>query len=155
QYKTVNNPVVCGAGIENGAETQGIQYYYLGHANPSTQGIVANRAVKYTPDAATRTSVAGAGTGGPVLLLAASPNPCRGLTSIAFRLPARQAASLEIYGVDGRRVVLLWKGVADAGITSARWDGLDAGGHRVPAGLYFARFQTDGVAQSGKVMVLR
>jgi hypothetical protein len=156
QYKDVSDPASCGAGIENGLETQGLQYSLLGDPNPTALGIADLRVVKYTPDAPVRTDVpVGAGAGGPALLLAASPNPFHGTTSIAFRLPARQEAALDIYGVDGRHVTTLFEGVAEAGITDVRWSGADAGGRPVAAGLYFAKFRTAGVTEIGKVMVLR
>lgn len=155
QYKDVTDPASCGAGIENGAETLGLMYTLLGHDNPSAQGLADLRAIKYTPDAPVRTDVAAGSGSGPALLLAASPNPFHGSTSIAFRLPARQQASLDVYGVDGRRVATLWNGVAEAGVTTAHWNGLDGDGRPVAAGLYFAKFRTEGGTQVGKVMVLR
>jgi glucose/arabinose dehydrogenase len=76
--------------------------------------------------------------------LLAAPNPFRETTDLSFRLSAQARASLAIFDVSGRKVRTLWDGSAPAGETRAPWDGEDARGVRVPAGVYLARLERDG-----------
>ena len=65
--------------------------------------------------------------------------------SFQYSLPATGWTRLSIFGVDGRRVVGLRDGTQAAGDHRVEWNGLDATGHRVPPGIYFAelRWQND------------
>ena len=76
-------------------------------------------------------------------LLAPSPNPARGTTTLRLSLPTAAHVSLGIFDVGGRRVRGLGDGDLAAGEHVIAWDGLDAAGHPVPAGLYFARLDAD------------
>jgi hypothetical protein len=80
------------------------------------------------------------GDGPAVFALApALPNPARGAVRLSFSLAAAGAASVEVLDVSGRRVVTLAHGEYAAGPHELRWDGRDDGGHRLGAGMYFAR----------------
>jgi hypothetical protein len=65
--------------------------------------------------------------------LVASPNPARG--AVRFSGAPRAGGVVEVFSPAGRRIARL--PVASGGTVT--WDGRDAGGARVPAGLYFAR----------------
>jgi hypothetical protein len=82
------------------------------------------------------------------------PNPVASDVQIGFDLPAPAAASLGIFDLAGRRVATLVSGTLDADHYSVRWDGRDAGGSRVPAGLYFARFVTPGMSRVARLVLL-
>ena len=156
QYKTVSLPDLAVAGIENRAQTAGLEFQYFGAPNPAGVGIANNRVIKYTTDAPVRTDVPTlAAQPGPVTLLAASPNPFTQGTTLRYRLPERQEVALRIYSVDGRLVSTLAQGVAEAGWHDARWDGRDTAGRDVASGLYFARLETGKEVTIGKLMVLR
>ena len=67
----------------------------------------------------------------------------------------RQAASLKVFAADGRLVATLFDGVAEAGVTTSRWSGLDATGHALAPGLYFARLTTGGATEVSKLLLIR
>jgi hypothetical protein len=86
---------------------------------------------------------------------AAYPSPTRGATSIPFRIQQASRVRLMIYDVAGRlRRLVLDRDLA-AGAHSTRWDGRDADGARVPAGIYFLRLESGSGAASRPLSVVR
>ena len=85
----------------------------------------------------------------------ASPNPFSRSAAIAFDLAQGGRVQLDIYSVDGRRVRALADGMRDAGQYSLVWDGRDADGHNVAAGLYYVRFVAGSSRFTRTVVVLR
>jgi hypothetical protein len=85
------------------------------------------------------------------------PNPARG--PIAWSLAADRscACRLLIVGPDGRCVRDLGaRDVSSAGVVPLLWDGRDAGGRPVAAGVYQARVLVDGRrAAEGRAVVVR
>jgi hypothetical protein len=100
----------------------------------------------YKDDAgATGTPVAARRSGPPALV--AIPTVTRG--DVRFLLPAAaDRAAVDVFDVSGRRVRTLGSSGGEA-----RWDGSDAGGVRVPAGVYFGRTPDGGGA--ARVVLLR
>ncbi len=86
------------------------------------------------------------------LALTAAPNPARGSQALTFPLRARGPARIELYDVAGRQVRLLALD-GEPGVNRVRWDGRDAAGAVVPAGLYFARLT--GGSETASIKVLR
>jgi len=84
-----------------------------------------------------------------------SPNPARGTVSLKFSLPHDASVSLAIYDAGGRRVRTLDAGTRPAGEHVISWDLRDEAGHAVGAGLYFARFESDGRRLTQRIMALR
>jgi hypothetical protein len=82
-----------------------------------------------------------------------APNPFRDGTAIAFDLPSPARTRLEVYNVAGRRVATVVDETCHAGRHTATWNGLDAGGRKVAAGIYFYRL-TSGESSSTKKMLL-
>jgi hypothetical protein len=92
-------------------------------------------------------SVAGvddAATPRATALAAPWPNPARGDATLEYALAREGQVELAIYGVDGRHVRTLEKGMRSAGTYRLPWDGTDEGGQAVPPGLYYARLRVDG-----------
>ena len=81
--------------------------------------------------------------GGPParVALANNPNPARGATDIQFNLATDERVELSIYDVSGRAVRSLTRGTLSAGPHTIHWDGLDAAGRPVAAGVYLARLK--------------
>lgn len=82
------------------------------------------------------------------------PNPFNGNTVIRFSLERMQRIDLEIYDLLGRRVAILFSGVADAGNHSFTWNGRSDGGDDLTSGVYFCRLYAPGGACVTKTMTL-
>lgn len=85
-------------------------------------------------------------------IVSAVPNPFRDRVSITFFVPSRQAASVDVFSVEGRLVSTLHSGVIDGGIHTMVWDGKSAAGRAVSPGIYFLRLQAGGEQISRKIM---
>ncbi len=84
------------------------------------------------------------------------PNPFASETSLRFDVPAGGgAASVVVYDVNGRKVATLAEGERAAGRHTLTWDGRDARGERVAAGVYFARLESSAVTETRKITRLR
>ncbi|PID81386.1 hypothetical protein CSB20_03180 [bacterium DOLZORAL124_64_63] len=69
------------------------------------------------------------------------PNPFNPRTTIRFSLPQEEHVRLEIYGLDGRRMVVLADQPMSAGHHEIIWSGRDQSGHMAASGVYFYRIQ--------------
>jgi uncharacterized membrane protein len=70
------------------------------------------------------------------------PNPSSSVTRMELALPVAANVDLSVYDASGRRVATLLHSDLPAGRRSVTWDGHEASGGRVAAGLYFARLVT-------------
>jgi hypothetical protein len=86
---------------------------------------------------------------------AATPNPFRDGTAVSFTLSRPTTVSLAVFDTAGRRVRTLVEGERTAGTQEAHWDGRDASGSRVAAGVYFVRFDAEGFSRTAKITHLR
>jgi len=91
----------------------------------------------------------------PFCLIQNSPNPFNPVTSLRFGLPARQAVTLSIYDVAGRRITTLVDGTMEPGWHDVVWDGRDDAQHRVSSGVYFCRLISQGSTSVKKVVLLK
>jgi hypothetical protein len=87
--------------------------------------------------------------------LALAPNPFHGGSAIEFSLARGEDVELGIFDLGGRRVRTLQRGRLAAGPHRFEWNGLDAGGRRAPAGVYFVRFKAQGRSLEAKLVKLR
>ena len=67
------------------------------------------------------------------------PNPLTASTELAYALPGEAWLELGVYDVSGRKMATLVHGMEFAGRHLVRWDGRDAAGRSLPAGVYFVR----------------
>jgi hypothetical protein len=84
-----------------------------------------------------------------------APNPFRPPTRIAYELAARGRVRLEIFAVDGRFVRALVDRVEEPGPHEAAWDGRDARGVELPAGIYFCRLEAQGRSAARKLLLVK
>ena len=100
-----------------------------------------------------------AGAGGEsvpraLAFFAPRPNPLAHSTRFAFDLPETRTVRLALFDLAGRRVTTLAEGWLDPGHHERTWEARDEAGVRVPAGLYFARFETRGYTRTTRLIVL-
>jgi len=96
----------------------------------------------------------GVGDSYTLRLMPPRPNPARYGAEIAFELPREAPVDAGVYDLGGRRVATLAAGRMGSGPHSLRWNAQDAGGNRVPAGLYFVRFTTPGLTRTYRLALL-
>ena len=89
------------------------------------------------------------------LALQAAPNPFNPRTEIRFTLTEAGPARLEILDVRGRRLARPVDGELPGGEHRVRWDGRDADGRPLPAGVYLARLTTASARQTLKLVLAR
>jgi len=83
------------------------------------------------------------------------PNPFNPSTVIRFDLAADGPARLAVYDLSGRLVQRLSQGSMTAGPHALRWDGRDAHGRTVAAGVYIARLEAGGRAVSHRMVLVK
>ena len=87
------------------------------------------------------------------LALTAAPNPARRI-ALGFSLASACAGELTIHDVAGRRVRTLAAGSLPAGAQHYDWDGADANGTRLRAGVYFARLRAGDALTSATLLLV-
>ncbi len=83
------------------------------------------------------------------------PNPFNPSTSLSFAIEGERELALSIYDVRGRHLVELARGRFDAGEHHVTWDGTDATGSTVAAGVYLVRLHGEGVEAVTSVTLLK
>jgi len=88
-------------------------------------------------------------------LLTPAPNPFNPKTELRFQLKEAGHVDLAVYSVKGERLARLASGLYPVGHYSVTWRGTDAAGRRLASGAYFARFESGGVVQTQRLMLLK
>jgi 5-hydroxyisourate hydrolase-like protein (transthyretin family) len=83
------------------------------------------------------------------------PNPGMRVMSIRYQVASAADVSLCVYDAAGRLVRIVVKGKCEPGYYTQVWDSRDDLGRKVPAGVYFVRFQTDDYQRTEKAVLLR
>ena len=87
--------------------------------------------------------------------LEAAPNPVSGVAAIHFSLAHSVHARLLVFTAAGRLVRTLADEAASPGPHVVRWNGTDAGGTLVPAGVYVIRLETAGQVYRARLHLIR
>ena len=82
------------------------------------------------------------------------PNPFNPSTLIPFETSAGGRVRLDVFNVLGQRVVTLVDEVRPAGPHKAQWDGIDAAGRAVGAGVYIYRLSTGQWQEARKLLLI-
>ena len=82
------------------------------------------------------------------------PNPFNPSTIIPYRLPVSTRVRLEVFNVLGQRLATLVDAEQPAGFHTATWDGTDATGQGVAAGVYLYRLVGDGMRLTQSMVLL-
>jgi hypothetical protein len=93
--------------------------------------------------------------GNEVRLLGPAPSPFTRTTVVRLVLPRDMAVAADVYNAVGQRVRSLASGFGHAGAHSLVWDGTDAGGRRVQAGVYYLRITAEGGTVTQAVVLSR
>jgi hypothetical protein len=98
----------------------------------------------------------------PAMPLAARvwPNPGAGAARIELSLPGGRRdlpveAEARILDLAGRTVQVLHRGALARGVTTLEWNGRDASGRTIPAGLYFLHFSSPLGSTTTRVLRIR
>jgi hypothetical protein len=89
------------------------------------------------------------------LAVATAPNPFRSSTRVEFSIPAAGPVALDVFDVAGRRVASPLHGVLPMGCHVLSWDGMDAAGRSVAAGVYFLRVAAGSEVRTVRVLRVR
>ena len=98
---------------------------------------------------------------GQLYLAPSRPNPFRTPVRIAFEIPEggankdRQQVALRVYDASGRLVRTLVERERTPGKHEIIWDGRDATGRSVTAGVYFCQLECGGEMRSRRIVVIR
>ncbi len=88
-------------------------------------------------------------------LLWAAPNPFSSSTGISFQTSMAGDVDLAVYNAAGQRVKTVVSGSMPPGRHTARWDGRDAIGRRVGAGIYFASLRCGGAPRYLRLVLVK
>jgi len=88
-------------------------------------------------------------------ILTSRPNPANPGTTVSFTLPEAGSARVRVYDSGGRMITTLADGARAAGNHAVSWDGTDAVGRPVAAGVYYVRLQANGSTTDRKLVVTR
>jgi len=93
------------------------------------------------------------GTPVPMALLVPASNPFRAGDPIAFQVPVDGRATLDVHDASGRRLLRLVDADLPAGTHGVTWDGRDARGRAVGAGVVFLRLAFDGGSHATRMVL--
>ena len=82
------------------------------------------------------------------------PNPFNPSTIIPYQLPTAGHVRLEVFNVLGQRLATLVDAERSAGAHTAQWDGTDAVGRAVGAGVYIYRLSSGGMTESRRMVLV-
>ena len=82
------------------------------------------------------------------------PNPFNPSTIIPYQLPAATHVRLEVFNLLGQRIATLVDAERAAGTHTAQWDGTDAAGRAVGAGVYIYQLSSDGMRVSRRMVLI-
>ena len=83
------------------------------------------------------------------------PNPFNSTTKIDYQLPKKTNVQLVIFDILGRTVITLVDDLLQPGYKTITWNGIDAFGNNVSAGMYFYMIQTGKNREVKKMVLLK
>jgi subtilisin family serine protease len=148
QYKQVDFDMYCTVGIENPAESDGIQYLFNTVLDSNAAGITAGRSIYFAPRRVSAMSSA-ADVPSTFQLAPCWPNPFNPATTFEWAMPHAAHMRLEVFDILGRRVAVVAEGFYPAGLHHKTFDGSE-----LATGVYFVRLDCDGEAFLTQKMLL-
>ncbi|MFH1311957.1 MAG: T9SS type A sorting domain-containing protein [Candidatus Eisenbacteria bacterium] len=83
-----------------------------------------------------------------------SPNPFSRTTTIRYSVARPERIHLDIYDIEGRRVVSLLDRSVSAGLGQVVWEGTDGHGRDVASGIYFCQLSTADACRMQRLVLL-
>ena len=83
------------------------------------------------------------------------PNPFNSTTKIDYQIPKKTNVQLVIFDILGRNVITLVDDLLQPGYKTITWNGIDAFGNNVSAGMYFYMIQTGKNREVKKMVLLK
>ena len=83
------------------------------------------------------------------------PNPFNPSTEIEFQLPTAGGVNLTIYNLLGQQVRRLVQDEHEAGTYKVIWNGEDPLGRQVSSGIYLYRFESAGLVQTRRMLLMK
>jgi hypothetical protein len=151
QYKTANFFGSSSIGIQNSTSQVGVNYLFDSSYHRAAALILPGRAIKFTTFAPTGIEEM---TGGVRLTSALQvwPSIFADRAVIRYTVRGAEPAELVIYDRAGRKV-MNWRVPGNSG--SVVWDGRDASGCPVGAGVYFCRLQSAHIRSACRLVMVR
>ena len=82
------------------------------------------------------------------------PNPFNPSTIIPYQLPSAGQVRLDVFNVLGQRLATLVDAEQSAGMHTAQWDGTDAAGRAMGAGVYIYRLSSGRMTESRRMVLV-
>lgn len=162
QYRKVEDISSNTIGIENSTQDIGLQYVFNTSYDPTAAEITDGLAVKFTTEAPFVSIIVSvdedAASGLPENasgLIQNTPNPFNASTVIDYALSEERSIKLEVYNIRGELVRVLFDGNQQAGRHAITWNGRGDQGDVLKSGVYIVRLQTEGSAQTMKMLKLK
>ena len=83
------------------------------------------------------------------------PNPFNPVTTINFSIPEQSFITLNVFDLSGRLVKTLWNSQMNVGHHSVNWNGVDAYGNEVSAGIYIYTLEGKDLFISRKMFLIK
>jgi len=83
------------------------------------------------------------------------PNPFNKSTVIEFSLPRASPVKVAIFNTLGQVIKTVYIDHALAGKNTVFWDGLDGRGNTSPSGIYYYQFETNGICETKRMILLK
>lgn len=80
------------------------------------------------------------------------PNPFSTSTRLALDVPEQTEVLMEVYDLNGRKLVKLYQGTVSSGTTVFEWDGISDQGEQLPNGVYYVKCKVGDKYQYLKLM---
>jgi hypothetical protein len=156
QYQTANGFTSSTVGLQDPTRAVAIQDLFNGFLTHGAAPIAAGRAIKYTTqDPTAIAEPVSSALPDTRLTLVNRGNPSRGRVALYYNLPVAGVVTLAVYDGTGRLVKELASGPCRAGAYHRVWDGTDAEGRKVGAGVYLVRLVTSDKSVVRKTAVVR
>ncbi|MCD4690330.1 T9SS type A sorting domain-containing protein [bacterium] len=137
-------------------DTVQIRFLFVSDGTDVAEGVYVDDVTVSTLIESSGTSVPDDADQLPLLQLAQNcPNPFTPSTTIRFALALPGDVNLSVYGIQGRLIRTLVDGARSAGSHIVEWDGRDAGGVEVAAGVYLYRLSIGETEETRKMILVR